>query len=217
MIAKEIEGKIRKDIGKRYAKRMRKEGRIPGIFYGQEIEKPISVSFDEKDINRIITKLEWESTIFNLKLGGKTYEALIKEVIYNTYKNAVIHLDLYAIKRGQKLEVKIPIVLLGESVGAKTGGVIEHITKELLIKCLPVDIPEHFSVDITNLDVNDYIKVKDIPFDNKYDILSSQDETIVHIGVPSSLKAEKTEEEEEGLIEEPGEGEEASPEEDTKK
>lgn len=191
---KKIEAKKRELTGKR-VKSLRKEGKIPGVVYGKGMES-IPIFVDELEINRIIKDPEYESQLYDLSIDGTSNESIIKNVVFDTYKKRIVHIDFYAIQRGQKIEVNIPIVLEGEAIGVKQGGLVEQYMKDLRIKCLPRDIPEHFNVDITNLNLEDYLKVKDLNIDEKYEILSSLDETVVLIGLPAKAKATETTEEE---------------------
>ena len=179
--------------GKKVGKE-RKQGKIPGVMYGKEFA-PVNIFVDAIELNRIINKPDWESKIYTVDLAGEEQEVIIKKVDFDTYKHNILHVDFYAIKRGEKIEVNIPIILTGEPIGVKKGGLIEQQVKEIKIKCLPKDLPEHFTIDISDMDVEDYKKIKDIEFDEKYEVLNPLDEIVVIIGVPAKAKAEAAEEE----------------------
>ncbi len=197
---------MKRDLKGKKVKVLRKQGKIPGVIYGKEVEStPILI--DEIAINRIVRSPEYESRLYEINIDGKPVEAIIKKVKFDTYKKRIIHIDFYAVQRGQKIDVNIPIVLIGEAIGISQGGLVEQYVKDLHIKCLPSDIPEHFDVDITNLNLEEYIKVKDLNIDEKYEILSSLDETVVLIGLPAKAKTVEEAEEVEGEEGEEGESE----------
>lgn len=200
---KKIEVK-RRDLTGTKVKVLRKKGKIPGIIYGKEM-KSTPILMDEKIINGIINSPEYESRLYQIIIDGKPTEAIIKKVEWDTYKHKIIHMDFYAIQRGQKIEVNIPVVLEGEAIGLTQGGLTEQYLKSLRIKCLPADIPEHFIVDISNLELEDYLKVKDINIDEKFEVLNSPDETVVLIGLPAKAKVVEEEVEGEGVEGEEGE------------
>ena len=193
---KKIEAKKRDLKGKK-VNNLRKEGKIPGVIYGKEFDST-PILLDEISLNRVINTAEYESRLYELVIDGKSTETIIKKVKFDTYKKRVIHIDFYAIQRGQKIEVNIPIILTGEAIGISQGGLVSQYLKDLRIKCLPKEIPEHFVIDITDLNLEEYAKVKDLNIDNKFEVLNSLDETVVLIGLPAKAKAAEPTEEVEG-------------------
>ncbi len=197
MIIKELAAQKRTDKGTAKVKRLRKAGMIPGIIYGRHLESAISVSVEKQEFTNLINRIEWESSLINLNLEGAEQEVILKKVEYDTYKHNIIHFDMFAIKRGEKIDVKIPIVLTGEAIGLEHGGIVDQMTKDLHVKCLPKDLIDHFMVDITALDMGDYIKVRDIDADlEKFEVLSSPDETVILIATPAKLIEPTIDEEE---------------------
>ena len=178
-------------------KEVRKKNLIPGIVYGKEIDS-VPVQMESVVFNRTLSDTRWKSTIFNLKLGKKKHEVLIREIQYDTFKKNILHVDLYAIKRGEKINIKVPVILHGESVGVQQGGVLEHLAKEIEVRCLPKEIPEKFEVEVTDLDVGDYVKIGDIEVSDSIEIINSLDENVVVVSTP--MKEIVIEEEEEEVV-----------------
>jgi large subunit ribosomal protein L25 len=184
---------VRKNSGKEYAKALRRDGKIPGIFYIQG-ESPVSLTLEAKDV---ATLLASKPALISLELDeGKTREAVIREVQRNPITNTVTHLDLMGIKRGVKITVTVPVHLEGTPIGIKFGGIIETISRELDIECFPKDIPDSLVVDISNMDIGDSMHVSDLDFEN-IKILNRDDVPIVNVILPKVVVVEEEVEEEE--------------------
>ncbi|MDW8055908.1 MAG: 50S ribosomal protein L25 [Elusimicrobiota bacterium] len=166
---------------KGYLKQMRQKGYIPAIVYGVKI-KPVNLWVRYKTLNDLITKISSiEGTVFNLKLKDKEYPAIIKEIQKDPVTDKPIHVDFQVISLKEKIEVKVPIKLVGEETVLKlTGGMIDFPVREVKIKCMPKDIPAYIELDVSNLKIGQAITVKDIP-QEKFTILESPDTIIVHI------------------------------------
>ncbi len=168
-------------------------GMIPAIVYGRTLKENIPVFLEANILKKIFSHREWESTIFHLNIEGDKKDVIIKEVQFDTFKHNILHIDLMAISKDQKIELNIPVKLIGTSIGVKNGGVLEHLATEIKVKCLPANIPEHIEIDISALDVGDYFKVEQLSADTGYEIMAPKGEIIVTIGIPSTLKAKEEE------------------------
>lgn len=176
----EIEAQIREKSTKSMLKKMRAEGYIPAVSYGSKV-KPMSLYVKYKTINDLIKQTSIEGTVFKLKVQGKEYPVIIKEIQKDPVTEKPIHIDFHIISLKEKVEVKVPIHLVGEETALRrTGGMIDFPVREVRIKCLPKDIPKHIEVDISNLNIGQSITVKDIP-QEKFVILEPPDTIIVHI------------------------------------
>jgi len=187
--------------------KLRSESKVPGIFYIKGSD-PITIEVDENEINRYV--FTSETYILNLKIDGKKdeLECIIKDVQFDPVTDKVVHFDLLGITRGQVMNVEIPIVFTGSAVGVKAGGKLQIEAHKLEIEVLPVNIPEHIEIDITNLNIGDSINVRDLSFDN-FKILNNEDVLIVSV---AALREEEEVEVEEGEAEAETADEEAQPE-----
>jgi len=178
---------VRKNSGKEYAKALRRDGKIPGIFYIQG-ESPVSLTLEAKDVAAMLAS---KPALISLELDeGKTREAVIREVQRNPITNTVTHLDLMGIKRGVKITVTVPVHLEGTPIGIKFGGIIETISRELDIECFPKDIPDNLVVDISNMDIGNSMHVSDLDFEN-IKILNRDDVPIVNVILPKVVVVEE--------------------------
>jgi len=164
------------------ARRVRRQGRVPGVLYGAG-ESTLTVSLDPRQISRILHSQTGHNTIFDLTLeGGKTTKAMIVDWQYEPMKGALLHIDLKRIAMDQKLRVHVPIVLKGDAEGVKTqGGILEQTLRELEIECLPADIPTSIESDVTHLVFGTVLRVSDLPQRAKLKVVTEANQMVAHI------------------------------------
>ena len=164
--------------------RMRRNGVIPAIIYG-EGKTPQTVQLAEKDFDRIVRQHEASSAIYHIQVleAGKKQNdltALLKDTQYDPVSDRVAHLDFMHISMDKEIAIKVPVVLKGTAVGLKKeGSTLEHMIRELEIICLPKDIPSQINVDVTNVDTHTSIHVRDIALGTGVRTKMDQDATIV--------------------------------------
>lgn len=182
-----------RDLGQRDQKKnvnqLRREGWIPAVVYGHG--DPSAVVVNEKILNKAIHSKAGTSAIFNLKLGGQVAMSVIKEIQRDIFTQKPVHVDFQRIDAKEKIEVTIPVHLLGESNGVKNqGGILEHIQRELRIKCLPDDLVPSIDVDVSNLNIHQSIKVSELPALKGVEVLTPGDHIVVNI-VAQKVEEEK--------------------------
>ncbi|MGK9367709.1 50S ribosomal protein L25 [Melioribacter sp. Ez-97] len=188
--------------------KLRKAGNVPGIFYvsGQE---PIPVYLTESALRPLVYTAE--THIINLVIDeDEPRKAIVKDVQFDPVTDKMIHCDIMGISLDHEIQVEVPVVLEGASVGVKEGGILQQLMHKLTITCLPGNIPEHISVDITNLKIGESVHVKDIVTD-KYKIDHNEDvviASVVHARVQEEVPAEETEETQEPEVISKGKSEE---------
>jgi large subunit ribosomal protein L25 len=219
MAVVEIKAEPRTPDGKGAARRLRREGRIPAVLYGPG-EDPKSLSLNAKEMDILFRRYGGASIVLELDVPGSgdgKDKALVKEVQRDVVTGQVLHLDLLHVSAARKITVDVPVVIVGKAVGAEAGGVLEVVTREIRAECLPADIPDKVEVDVTELEIGDSIKVRDLTIPN-VEILIDSDTTIAAIVPPTvyeEVKEEVPEEEEPELVtkeKEEGEPEEKEPE-----
>src|SRR3989338_1324334 len=166
---KTVELKVthRETLGKGYAGRIRREGRIPAILYGHEIA-PVPLELDLKTFQKILKTGAGSNVILSLKIAGlkkdNEHTAIIKDIQVDPISDGFTHVDFNAISLTEKIRVNVPIHAKGEAPGVKEGGVLEHVHREIEVECLPTEIPEKFDISVDNLNIGDSLHVSDIAF-----------------------------------------------------
>lgn len=180
-----LEAEIRNEVGKR-ARRVRREGKVPGIFYLHG-EDNITIAVPERSLHKFIQSAE--TRIINLKLSdGRTRSCILRDIQFDPLTDRPLHVDFQGLRAEEKLTLEVPIVVVGGTPkGVKEGGVLQLVMHKLRISCLPRDIPQHVAVNAENLAINQSIHVRDITVPN-VSILDSLDNTIVAVIPPTVEK-----------------------------
>jgi large subunit ribosomal protein L25 len=196
-----IKANERKAINKRSRNSLRNEGRVPGVLYGSRME-PIPIDVTRIEINPLVFTAK--TNLISLKLDGhEEYECVIKDVQFDPVSDEVLHFDLIGLTRGEKIQLEVPIKLLGNAVGVKEGGLLQESMHKLSIECLPKDIPQLLELEVTELNIGDSIHVSDLNFEN-ITILNPENTIVVSVVLPKvEIEVEEVEEGEE-LTEEEG-------------
>lgn len=171
----------RKDFTKSTIKRFRKEGMIPGVFYSKN-NTPIHINVVDRTINPLVFTAK--THLISLELEGhEEYECIIKDVQFDPVTDRVIHFDLLGLTKGEKIILEIPVQLIGTPVGVKEGGVIQHVMHKIEVECLPRNIPEHISIDVTELKLGDSIHIGDLNYED-IEFIDSKESLIVQVTHP---------------------------------
>ncbi|GAB7387216.1 50S ribosomal protein L25/general stress protein Ctc [Bacillaceae bacterium] len=176
--------KKRTDLSKSNRKRLRKEGQIPAILYGKEVETtPIYVS--GRDFHRVL-KEHGINTIIDLEVEGNgTLPVLVYDYHTDVIKGDIIHIDFKKINMNEEIETVVPLDFVGEAKGEEAGGVLQIQLRELEISCLPDRIPEEITVDISSLDIGDRLTVADLQLPEGIEVLNDGDEIVVTVLEPT--------------------------------
>ena len=199
-----LEVEKREALGKRAVHRLKKENKIPGIFYSSE-GKSITFSIDRRHFR---DALESHSRVFTVTVGGKKLHAIFKELQYDPVSEEIIHIDLYGVSLKDKIDINVPIVIVGESLGVKEGGILTQTITELELRCLATEVPESIEVDISELEIGSTLHVSDLALE-EFEVLTNPEITAVSVLAPKEEIIEEEIEEEEIEGEEAAEGEEA--------
>jgi large subunit ribosomal protein L25 len=162
---------------------LRNEGFVPGTLYGNG--KSTSFAVDMKTLGKALHNKAGANALFNVKFGGETSLAVIKEIQRHILKHTPIHIDFQRIDMKKKLEMSVSVHVLGTSTGVKnSGGILEHITREIRVRCLPDHIPASIDVDVTNLELGHGIKVKELPAIEGVEYMTLGDTIVVNVVAP---------------------------------
>ncbi len=174
-----IEAKTRTVLGKSAAKKLRKEGRIPAVVYNAKGEAT-SIEVGEVEFNKIWRAIT-PTTSITLKVDGKESLALIKDVEYNIRNDKVLHADFFVPDADQKLVTNIKIHFEGTPAGVLKGGFKKERNNQIKIKACIADLPETVVVSIANINVSEALRVKDVPFDKKVEVLTDSELPLVTV------------------------------------
>src|SRR5687767_13132261 len=179
-----IRAKQRDGRGKNDARRVRREGMVPVTVYGGGAETLAAVA-PARELAAILRSESGRNTIFTIEVDGfGEVEVMFHDRQIDPVKGRLIHADLTRLVKGQKIEVTVPLHLVGEPFGVKEKqGVLEQIIREIEIRCEPRDIPDVLDVDVSNLDVHDTLHVSDIKVSEGVEILTDAELVIATIGI----------------------------------
>lgn len=158
----QIDGHVRTDFGKKFAKAVRREGLVPCVVYGGHEETAFTVS--AKDLKQLIYTPN--SYIVELNIDGKIEKAVMREVQFHPVREQILHIDFYRIQPGQPVAITLPVRLTGNAEGVKVGGKLSLATRKLTVKGLIENLPDEIVVDVTPLNVGQTIFVGDLKIDN---------------------------------------------------
>ena len=172
----------RNDRGKNAARRLRRQGLVPGVVYGGKGEN-IAVSVDPKALQKVLRSEAGRNAILKLDIAGRgATNAILKGWQVDPIKETFLHADFYRIAMDVVIRVTVPIQIKGEARGVKVdGGILELILREIEVECLPGDIPERIEVDVSDLGLNGALRVSDLPENAKVKVLSASDQVVVHV------------------------------------
>ena len=165
-MAKQVKLKAepRPDVGRSAVRKLRARGFIPAVIYGGN-DKPQPLQVSARDINAMMSQASGENVLVELEIGGEgqSRTALVQEVQHSPVRGEIRHVDFHAISMDQMIQAEVPLEPVGTSVGVKTfGGLLEQSLRALAIECLPGDLPDRITVDVSHLNIGDAIHVRDI-------------------------------------------------------
>ena len=201
----------REGTGKGVARKLRAAGRVPAVLYGGGLEStPLSV--DSKDLFHVLHTGAGYNVLVDLKLDGTDHLVIPRDVQRDHIHGRFIHLDLLAVRRDETIRLNIPVRIVGESVGVKAGGVVEHHLWEIEVECLPQDVPDAVEADISALEIGMGLRVSDLQAPSGVTFITSEEESVVAVAQPQMAVEleEEAAEGEEGVEGEAAEGEEGA-------
>src|SRR3954465_10219973 len=186
-----LQAEKRAGRGKNEARRLRATGRIPAVVYGAEKGKAVEIAVDPKMLLRILHSESGVNTLIGLQLDGGDSRVLVKEYQLDPVAHRLLHVDFYQVAMDKMLTVTVPVLLKGEPKGVKQqGGVVDFVHREIEIEVLPGDIPENITVDISELMLNQGVRVRDVMgAEVKWKATSDADMMIVHVVAPRAEEA----------------------------
>jgi large subunit ribosomal protein L25 len=192
-----LEALKRDTRGKNEARRTRAAGRIPAVVYGVKAGgttvDSVAVAVDPKEVLRILHSESGANSLINLRLDGSETRVMVKEYQLDPVTHSLLHADFYQLAMDKAITVTVPITLKGEPKGVKLqGGLLDFVTRDVQVQCLPTDIPEHIDVDVSELMLNQSIRLRDLPPSDKWQPVTDGDTMLVHVVMPKAEESAAT-------------------------
>lgn len=173
-----------------HPKALRRKGIIPGVIYGKDLSPSLNIQVEKNDLVKF---LHQSAHVFEVQIGeGEKYLVNLDRIDRDPLGTEILHISFHNLARGQKTVVHLPIVLEGEAVGVKAGGVLNQILNEVNIEGLPKDIPETIGLDVSGLEVNHHLCLKDLHLPGDLIIKGDPEDTIVTCALPKKVEEETT-------------------------
>ena len=180
---------IRKEHGTSAARRTRLQNKVPAVVYHSGIEA-IPLSVDKTSLNKA---LRTGQMIFEVNVEDKNQFVLVKEIQYHPVTDEIIHIDFQKVKEDEKISLEVAVRSSGEAQGVKLGGLLVQMLNSVTIKCKPAEIPEFLEIDVTDMEMNTNLFVKDITLPTDVEMLTAEDIAVVSVQEPKQEKEEVAE------------------------
>jgi large subunit ribosomal protein L25 len=184
MASAQLSASVRDNGGKGVARKLRSAGNVPAIVYGHGRE-PQPLSINNRELEKLLDHIVAESTVIDLAIDGKTSRTLIREIQRHPFKRQILHVDFQELVAGEKVVVRLPIVLVGVPDGVRMdGGILDQTMRELEVEVDPSNIPNHVELDVTKLVIGSSIHVRDIPLPEGVEIAGDEDASVCVVSAP---------------------------------
>jgi large subunit ribosomal protein L25 len=178
--------KERKETGTRKVKHLRKKGWIPGVIYGHG-EKSKLIMIQEEELLNVLHNLHSEATLLDLDCEGEKLQVLMREISRNPLDEKLLHVDFQHIHKNEKVNVHVILEYQGKPKGVEEGGLLNIEHRDLIIRCLPKDIPEKIVVDVSNLEIGQSLHIKDLNIPEGVKVEEDPSSTVVNILSPRKV------------------------------
>jgi len=200
-----LEVQEREHSGSRDSNRLRKAGIIPGVLYGRG--KPHAIAVPERELRRVLTGPAGLHAILDVVLSGQktTHSSILKDYQVDPIRGKIDHFDLQEVRLDQPIQTSVVVELVGESVGSKAGGVLSHVSREVRVEALPLEVPERLELDVSAMEIGDSLRVSDLTAPEGVTLLDDPETVLATVTVPTKVEepeevAEELEEGEEGEV-----------------
>ncbi len=186
-----LEAVMREGRGKNEANRLRASGRIPSVVYGTpskgKAPEGVAVAVDPKALLRILHSDSGANTLITLKLEGAEARVMVRDYQLDPVTHQLLHADFYQLAMDRAIIVSVPIAIKGEPAGVKVqGGLLDFVTRDIQVLCLPTDIPEHIDVDVSEMMLHESIRVRELAVDPKWKAVTDGETMLVHVVMPKA-------------------------------
>ena len=170
----------RERLGSADARRLRKEGFIPGVLYGNG-KQPYAICIPERELRRVLTGASGLHAILDVVLEGQktTHASILKDYQQDPLRGHISHVDLQEVRLDQPIQASVNVQLIGEPEGVKEGGVLSQVQREINVEALPMEIPEHIDLDVSGMAIGDSLRLVDLPEREGVKYLDNPEETVL--------------------------------------
>ncbi len=175
-----LEVRQRERNGSRDSRRMRRDGLVPGVLYGRG-KTPHAICIPERDLRRVLTGAGGLHAILDVVVEGQktTHPSILKEYQQDPIRGRLIHVDLQEVRLDQPIQAVVNVHLVGEAQGAKEGGVLSQVNREVNVEALPMEVPEHIDLDVSEMQIGDTLRVADLRVPDGVTLLDDPEETVL--------------------------------------
>ena len=177
------------------SKRLRREGMIPGVLYGNG-KKPHPICVPERELRRVLTGGHGLHAILDVVLAGQktTHSSVLKDYQVDPIRGKIAHFDLQEVRLDQPIQSSVVIELVGESVGAKAGGVLSQVAREVRVEALPLEVPDRLELDVSAMEIGDSLRLSDLPTREGVTFLDDPETVLATVTVPTRVEEPEAEE-----------------------
>lgn len=187
MASANLSGSVRENSGKGVARSLRSSGRVPAVIYGHGRD-PQPLSIDNRELEKLLLHISAENTVIDLTVDGKSARTLIREIQRHPFKRQILHVDFQELVAGEKVIVRLPILLIGVPDGVRVdGGILDQTMRELEVEVDPSNIPNHVELDVTKLVIGSSVHVSDIPLPEGVEVVGDKDASVCVVSAPRAV------------------------------
>ena len=204
-----LNAEMRDDMGKGASRRLRRANKLPAIVYGAG-KDPENLTLEQKEVQYHLQNEAFYTQVLELNVGGKKQDVLLRDLQHHPYRQDILHMDLQRVEAKKEVHVNVPLHFINEDIapGVKQeGGAISHVVTEVVVACLPKDIPEFIDVDLSELHIGDIVHLSDLIMPAGVEVFELR-QGEEHDSAVASIHARKVAEEPEAIQEEGGAAEE---------
>jgi len=200
-----LDGIARVNLGKKFSKKMRKNGQVPCVIYGGSQESPIHICIDSNKLQKVI----YTPNVYklNISIDSESHETIIRDIQFDPVNDEIVHVDFLKLEEDKLVSLEVPIKLMGNPIGVLNGGKLNLVVRKLIVKCFPKNIPDNIEIDISELRIGQSVRIEDL---NLEKMEFGHPSTLVIVAVKTARAVVEEEVEEEGAEETEEGGEKAA-------
>jgi large subunit ribosomal protein L25 len=178
----------RESRGTRPSRRLRRDGLIPGVLYGQG-KPPHAICVPERELRRVLTGSGGLHAILDVVLDGQStpHHAVLKEYQQDPIRGRLTHVDFHEVRLDRPIQASVVVQLVGEAAGTTEGGVLAQVTREVTVEALPMEIPEHVDLDVSGLGIGDSLRVADLPAIEGVTFVDDPETVLANVTLPTQV------------------------------
>ena len=182
-----LAAKPREAIGSKSVKRLRAEGKIPGIVYGHAFGEAVAIVIESRDLRAALS--HGAHSVINLEIEGRgPTPVLLHDRQLDPVTKRLLHVDLHSVNLNEEVETTVRVVAVGTATGVKNGGILDIVMREITVSALPGSIPDHIDVDVRDLDITDAVHVRELPVIEGVTYVEAPDDVVVAVLPPSKIE-----------------------------